>query len=512
MRYSTLLALLLTTKNASAIGLGGLDGGDGGDGGDGSNGGSGFSNWGPFFNPWHQPVPSPTLAPVPAPTPRPVAPTRAPVPAPTPRPVAPTPAPVSRPTPSPVAPVPRPTLSPVAPDPTGTRKADHEFQWGSATEGCFYYTPDAFLNCGDGGLITATATKNAECDQLSLDYLKCSTQDSEEDSFVYFSCTGMTDSHLTATAQVFPSEGIDCDKKYQEMSNGEQTISIYGGNAVIFATLGRFCKDESGNPRVENVYRCTEGMDGTEAGVNFCASGEMCDVQQACVLTGGEESCTGEDSCVAVVEPITISDPDQRPECSYEENSITLRGFEFKPSLLASYHVVEWTYSDSAFGCDWTVPDVTLTCEAGGTIGLDHDNDFCKANDDTLTCTNPDPDSLLGRVSHNLHIWCYGTTDEQLVLSATSPSVDTTTANCVSSGMAIQGVRLSRGCGNFGSEDFELVTHPSFCSDPEQLHEVNHLCFGGDLCDSTSVCSSISVPEINADTSTYAVGHCIYAV
>jgi hypothetical protein len=321
----------------------------------------------------------------------------------------------------------------------------------------------------------------------------------------------MSEIHLTATAQVFPSEGVNCDMNYQAISNEETTTTIIGGNAVIFGTLGRFCSNYAGDLVLDSTYGCTEGMSGVEGGVNFCAAGDMCSTQRVCSNTE-DDSCVGEESCVAEVDPISISNPDGRPGCSFVEDSKDLADFAFLPSMLASYHVVEWTYSDSAFGCEWTVPDVTLTCQNGGTIGLDHENDFCKTEGDTITCSNPDSGSSLGRVSHNLHIWCYGTSDDQLVLSATSPAVDDSNASCVNSGMAIQGVRLSRGCGMFGSDEFEFVAHPAFCNDPDQLHETNQLCFGGDLCESSTTCSSISVPGVSADTAARAVGNCIYAV
>jgi hypothetical protein len=355
-------------------------------------------------------------------------------------------------------------------------------------------------------MITVVETENAQCETLSVDYLKCSSQDTGEYSYVDFSCSGTTETHLTATAKTVTSAATSCDKVYNENTDGDNVTKEIGGNVVVFGTLGRLCSNDDGEMVLENHYPCTEGMLGSEGG-NFCASGQVCMEEYMCDIS----SCTGKESCTIEIAPVSISNSDDRSNCSIVEESMDLSDFGFSPSSLASYHKVEWTFSAGGLGCQWAVPDITLSCRNGGFIELTEELDYCYTQSDVITCVNPVPNSEEQREVVELNVWCYGNTDDQLVLEVESLSNIDSESVCAQNGMAIQGIHITRACGAFGSEDFEFVSDPSFCSNSGQVHRGTNLCYSGYLCTSGSFCLNASVGPVSADTSALSVANCIYA-
>lgn len=465
-------------------------------------------NFGDFFNPFPddngdggdntEPVPVPVTTPMPVTTPIPASPMTQ----------HPTSVPTERPTPVPTE---LPTDVPEEDRTDGSdgtvtvpRTSRHQFQWGTIYEGCDYDTPPAVIKCDDGGILTILEMTRCTCDQLSLDYIQCFVDAAEDDdAIVAYTCTGTSSDHLTSTAEIFPSIATECGMNYPR--EGETGPTGKGGNVVVFGTLGRYCTDPTtGTAMVlENQYTCTEGIPTPDSSNQalFCAAGDLC-------LT----SCTDSHcSCDTDVDGIVISNPDSIDECSVIETGTGYDGFEYSPANLASYNVMEWTYSDAAMNCDWSVPDLTLACSNGGTVRMATDYTFCtELNDGTATCTNPDPDSREARVSLDIHAWCIGTSEDQLELTASLPSLSNVNAFCIEGGLAVQGIRLARACGAFGSDDFELLTNSNFCVDGPELHTSSNLCWGGDECQQET-CTTVTVPSILVSAIGQQYTNCIYA-
>jgi hypothetical protein len=88
-------------------------------------------------------------------------------------------------------------------------------------------------------------------------------------------------------------------------------------------------------------------------------------------------------------------------------------------------------------------------------------------------------------------------------------------SRCKPDGLAVQSIMLSRGCGAYGTSEFEFINDEKFCNYPDQVFNVDDgrsYCFAGDTCQHPNGCDKIQIAPISADTGTDAVGHCIYAV
>jgi hypothetical protein len=396
----------------------------------------------------------------------------------------------------------------------GTMVSSHEFQWGSSSNGCTYVTPDALLSCEKGGHIFITSEANCVCQALNLDVLRCSPIDSTLDSSVDFRCAGLTTKQLTARGEVLPSKAETCVGLLGETedASGVQTSS-YGGNAVSFAGMGRYC-GAPGTEVLENVYPCSIGTAAVDdSGAEYCAAGNECVEDRVCQGL----SCTGERSCDTLVDGLIVLDTDSRSECIYYDPEIDLSTALLKRSALVSYHYSEWTYSGAGLGCQgWEVPSVSFYCSNEGEIFLEEDALFCNYEAiDKITCTAPEMNSADTRVSHFLTFWCLGGSATQLELTAEVSASDSQ-ATCGEEGIAIQGLWLARACGTIGTDEFRYETLPSFCEDQTQFYEpgqgMNPLCVAGFVCDQ-SACSSVDLAAISATSSELDLdmGNCIYA-
>lgn len=370
-----------------------------------------------------------------------------------------------------------------------TKTAFYQYQWGAFSEGCTYKAPRTLLKCFGGGMLIIKDLENAECESLAVDVVKCSQTDEDEDGIVDFQCIGNTPTQLAANARTFPTEATECST-----SDGEH----FGGEAVAAATLGRFCRETESAAALslENAFACEEGTAGVFENDRFCAS---------------QASCQGA-GCTVHVDPVSLTYYTEDEGCSTEELYQNLTDFTFTSSILASKHVVDWTFSDSAFMCDWTVPDIEIKCRNGGIPQMYQDVSFCDTSEnDVITCTNPDPHSEDGRISIQLEVWCYGSEVEQLALEVQTLEAETSAFSCAPGGLLVHGLQISRGCGPLDSADFVLYKSPNFCMDAGQYHE--HFCFAGYVCPKTesTSCTEIELDSVETDTSDLVVASCFYA-
>lgn len=137
---------------------------------------------------------------------------------------------------------------------------------------------------------------------------------------------------------------------------------------------------------------------------------------------------------------------------------------------------------------------------------------FCVATGagDTVVCTNPNPESAEGRIIVELDFWCFGDDVEQLILDARTLEVDTSEFVCQPGGLIVQGLDVSRGCGDFNTNTFTLIKTPSFCKDLSQFRE--DICFAGFSCPAGNTdCLDVSVDPVSADSSSLVVGACFVA-
>jgi hypothetical protein len=389
---------------------------------------------------------------------------------------------------------------------TETRTSSHRYQWGSTYEGCDHDHPPVYLSCGGGGFLTAVVPNDAICEQIALDRIECkSTHDgfSEDGAFVDFHCSGITSLHLAATAEVFPSKAKNCDKAYQSTGNG---VTPVGGNAAIFGVLGRFCSMDDGAVVLEEIYSCEKGRQGVHKGVSYCAEGGMCTIPVDESVCSGE-NCEGVDTCEASIGAIQMSNTDDRLACSESEQNLDLMGHEFDSTTLGSFHSVEWFFSGSNLGCSVEASDAVFTCQDGGEARLGGDYLFCVENASNITCTNPNPESVEERNSVSIKVWCHGDSYDQLQLAANLAEVNDNSSLCSEEGMAIQGLRIKKGCSND-----ELISSPNFCSDESQLYTDTNLCYAGYFC-SQSECEGpmISVPAVSSVASDTETRQCVRA-
>jgi hypothetical protein len=387
------------------------------------------------------------------------------------------------------------------------RTSKHRYQWGATYEGCDHDYPPVYLSCGGGGLLTSIVGSDAECEQLSLDRAQCnSTQllQDEDGSYVDFHCTGVTSTHLTATAEVFPSTAKNCDTTYDVVTNSDgEVVSSRGGNAALFGVLGRVCTMNNGRDEIENIYDCIKGVPGQQGESKYCAAGAKCATDETC----SNGTCSGDSSCSASLEAISMSNADDREACSTVEATLDLVGTTFAATSLGSFYDVEWTFSGSALGCEAAIPDATFECKNGGQAKLGDTYSYCLEEGSTITCTPPDGPSADMRESLFLKIWCHGESYDQLELSADLPEIKDNSSMCAKEGMVVQGLRIRKGCWND-----ELVSMPSFCVDSGQVFADSNLCYAGYFC-SAFYCEGqqIEVPAVSAVTSDPATRTCVRA-
>jgi hypothetical protein len=387
------------------------------------------------------------------------------------------------------------------------RTSKHRYQWGATYEGCDHDYPPVYLSCGGGGLLTSIVDSDAECEQLSLDRAQCNSthlpQD-EDGSYVDFHCTGVTSTHLTATAEVFPSTAKNCDTTYDVVTNSDgEVVSSRGGNAALFGVLGRVCTMNNGRDVVENIYDCNKGVSGQQGDSSYCAAGAMCAVDEIC----SSGTCTGDSSCSASLDAMSMSNADDREACSTVEATLDLVGATFAATSLGSFYDVEWTFSGMALGCQAVIPDVTFECKNGGQAKLGGTYSYCLEQGSTITCTTPNGPIADMRESLFLKIWCHGESYDQLELSADLPELNDNSAMCAKEGVVVQGLRIRKGCWND-----ELVSLPSFCADSSQVFADSNLCYAGYFC-SAIYCEGqqIEVPAVSAITSDPATRTCVRA-
>ena len=448
----------------------------------------------------NQPEPGPTTAPV---TSAPA--TTAPVPAP------PTDKPSVGPSPIPTKePSREPTLSPVE----NTLMAFHQFKWAAVSDECDSKTPDALIACLDGGFIRTEVQENAVCTPLSNDIQRCKPTNPYQQSFVEFACFGMMEDQLTARAEVISSDVSDCSYVMQQAQSSDGLATTYGGQAMVMAGLGRYCRNMAGNMVLNSEYECVSGIIGEEDdGDIYCVSDEACMVERMC----SGEFCSGQSQCDFELDGLVFFDFDFRPECMSNAQGLDLSDADMYPSALTSFQFVEWTYSAQGLGCEWNAPPVTFTCSNGGEIYLDLETSyFCSRKDDgsTIECAPPSgEDRTVPRISHYFSIWCSGGSADQLDLIAEIQHTETN-AKCAREGLAIQGVYMSRACGDLESDDFEYQMFPSFCPEGDQYYDpqqgLNPLCVEAFQCANGS-CNSIELPKVVARSSDQELGTCIYA-
>ena len=377
-----------------------------------------------------------------------------------------------------------------------TLVASHQFRWSAMSDDCSFVTPDALIACLDGGFIDIEAEQNAECTNLNADIKRCKPINPFEEAVVNFHCVGMMDDQLTARAEVLSSEISDCTSVLSR--DGQATT--YGGDAMVMGGLGRYCKNGAGGVELNADYSCVSGLEGVDDfGEKYCVS---------------DESCSGESACGFDLHGLTFIDFDYRPECLFVAEGLDLSDAEMYPSTLTSFHFVEWTYSAEGLGCEWTAPPVTFTCSNGGEISLDLETSyFCDYVGSSIECAPPSgEDRSYPRISHYFSIWCSGETADQLDLTAVIDESESS-AYCQREGLAIQGVHLSRACGDSESDDFQYEMSPTFCSEADQYYDpqqgLNPICVEAFQCGDGS-CNSIDLPRVVATSSDYE-GTCIYA-
>lgn len=390
---------------------------------------------------------------------------------------------------------------------TETRSSKHRFQWGGTTEGCTVEHPPVFISCGAGGFLNQLVGSDADCENLSNDRARCNSTLSasdEDGAYVDFQCSGVTKKHLTATAEVFPSTAESCDMKFSEETNAEgQVVTTKGGNAAVFGVLGRVCKQNNGETRLENVYDCNSGTRGVQGDIGYCASGSMCAVNQACTKRG----CSGDTSCPVEVGAVSMSNADDREACSFPETGFNLVSATFIETKFATSHEVDWTFSGQDLGCRTFTPDLTLSCKHGGEAKLGDTYPYCLEDGLTITCTNPFGAHDEVRETLSIKVLCYGDSYDQLELSAYLPELNDEGSLCTDGSLAIQGVNIKKECSGE-----HLVSTPEFCVDFGGIFEDENLCYSKFECHAdTCEGAEVVIPPVSAVSSSPETRYCVRA-
>ncbi|CAJ1949616.1 unnamed protein product [Cylindrotheca closterium] len=390
---------------------------------------------------------------------------------------------------------------------SATRSSKHRFQWGGTAEGCTHEHPPVFISCGAGGFLNQVVGSDAVCENLSNDRARCDSTlaaSDEDGAYVDFQCSGVTKSHLTATAEIFPSTAESCDMKVSDSTNAEgQVVTTRGGNAAVFGVLGRVCKQNNGETRLENVYDCNTGTRGVQGDVSYCASGSMCAVNQACTKRG----CNGATSCPVEVGVVSMSNSDDREACSFPENGFNLVSATFQETKFATFHEVDWTFSGQDLGCRTFTPDLTLSCKSGGEVQLGDTYPYCLEAGSTITCTNPFGSHDNVRETLTVKVTCLGDSYDQLELEANLPELNDEGSLCTDGALAIQGVSIKKSCS-----DDQFVSSPSFCVDFEAIFDDENLCYSKfecfqDTCEGTEVI----IPSVSALSFSPETRYCVRA-
>ena len=418
----------------------------------------------------------------------------APIPHPNLRPtVQPVPQPVPQPQPTvdnkPSTPYTPPVQYPSPPSVTiETRSASYVGEWGAATESCEYLSPNVFFNCHDGGILTVFDTVNAICKKLSDDFIQCRQEELWFDSYVEFQCTGIKRSHLMVTANVGPSPAWNCLKD---------------GNAVKYLTLSRTCYDQNGYEYLDKHPKCGTGKPYTQADTDYCASAAVCKFQG--------------DACYKLdLESVTMTNDSKDLKCSKSDITRDLQHYNFVASHLRSVNQVDWRFSGMGRGCQWESSPLILKCANGGQIDFLATYPFCRKypENNMAMCQSFAPYSVENEETAGLLVSCTGKNEDQLILSVEIPS-EYLNSRCKPDGLAVQSIMLSRGCGAYGTSEFEFINDKKFCNSPDQVFDLEDgrtYCFAGDTCQHPNGCDKVQIAPISADTGTDTVGHCIYAV
>jgi hypothetical protein len=452
-----------------------------------------FPAWDDYYH--YFPVPTtpspvtPTKSPTNEPTPSPViTPTRPPVPAGRfPTPVAkPTFHPINEHTPYDSQHQPPTYRHPVAPPQhkAETRIASYSAEWGSDVNYCDHVIPNVFFKCHEGGVIGIKEKTNAKCTKVGNDRVQCTQEDVDIDSTIEFTCSGVEQVHLMATATVGPNLVTNCAKD---------------GNVVKYVTLSRDCTDF-----IDTNPACDGGIPIKQGDISYCVSPAL---------------CTGQYTCSEIkLGPLAMSNTNKNSKCSRVDPDQDLQYHSYHESYLSSLTVIDWRISGQKRGCLWKSAPLLIRCEGGGKLEFEEYYPFCamlnEGPDVFAQCQSFAPYSSESEESINLSVTCTGNSESQLNLSVEIPSQDLD-AQCDSEGTIIQSVMLSRGCGEIGTDGFTLVNHPSFCDAEDQVFAVDddHAhCFVGNTCLSNDGCASMQLPRLSADTESGPIGKCTYVV
>mmetsp|Transcript_751 Transcript_751/g.1584 ORF Transcript_751/g.1584 Transcript_751/m.1584 type:complete len:532 (-) Transcript_751:287-1882(-) len=363
-----------------------------------------------------------------------------------------------------------------------TRVTSYVADWGSNLDNCEYVVPTVVFTCMDGGSIEMTESKNAKCAKLSNDRVECTQNGFHSDPSIGFECSGITNEHLMSTATVGSSIATKCQN---------------GGKAVKFLSLRRKCLGH-----IDINPTCTGGIPWMQEGVAYCASPAVCSQYGICTdLT---------------LESITMSNTNKGASCS---RLVPTKNIQENPShgcSLASITQVDWRISGQKRGCLWKSPPLLLRCQDGGKLEFMENYPFCfhVPERNMAQCQTFAPYSAEKEESIEIRVKCTGESENQLVLSAEIPS-EHLEVECNAQGTIIQSIMLSRGCGEYGTDRFTLINHPSFCDAQDQIFAVddNHAyCFVGDTCIFDDGCNNIHLAPLIVSTDSDAVEKCTFVV
>eukprot|EP00536_Pseudo-nitzschia_multiseries_P001204 jgi/Psemu1/282862/fgenesh1_pg.15_\ len=363
-----------------------------------------------------------------------------------------------------------------------SRVASYTAEWGNSLDKCQYVVPTVILTCMNGGFIEMTEPKNVKCTRVGNDQIECTQRALDSDSSVEFDCSGTRTEHLMSTATVSSSVAKNC---------------LNGGKAVKFLTLSRKCLDH-----IDVNPTCTGGIPWVQDDATYCASPVVCSQPGTCNDLP--------------LEPITMSNTNTDARCSHSIPSKNMQDHAFHASSLASITQVDWRISGQKRGCLWKSPPLLMRCQDGGKLEFMENYPFCihVPERNMAQCQSFAPYSPEKEESIEIVVKCTGKSENQLVLSAEIPS-EHLEVECDAAGTIIQSIMLSRGCGEYGTDRFTLINHPSFCDAEEQIFAAddNHAhCFVGDACIIDEGCNNIHLAPLIASTESDAVEKCTFAV
>jgi len=157
-----------------------------------------------------------------------------------------------------------------------------------------------------------------------------------------------------------------------------------------------------------------------------------------------------------------------------------------------------------------------MRCQDGGKLELMENYPFCSVlpEENMVQCQSFAPFSIAKEESIGIFVKCTGKIENQLVLSTEIPSQNLE-VECDHEGTIIQSIMLSSGCGEYGTDEFTLINHPSFCRAEEQVYtadDTHSHCFVGDTCMFDEGCNNIQLAPIIANTGSNDVKKCAYVL